>query len=552
MVSRWSARLAGSLCITGLLLGTLLFAASLTPSLLPRTPLTQGVLSGLSFAVGYGIGVGAHWLWRYLELPTPPGRAKWALAVTAAVVCVATALVFLWRAPEWQNSIRILMNLEPVEGTQPLYVAIIALAVFAVLIAIARFFQWTFRVTSGRFKRVIPHRVSNVLGFLIAVIIFWSTANGLLFRAGLRLADTSFQRLDALVESDVKRPSKSVKTGSTASLVSWEDLGRRGRQFVSSGPTAEDLAAFSGENALEPIRVYVGLNSEETIGARVRLALEELKRVNAFDRSILVLVTPTGTGGIDPAAIDSLEYLHGGNVSSVAVQYSYLASWLALMTEPGYGAETARALFNEIYGYWRALPEDERPKLYLHGLSLGAMNSDLSADLFDVIGDPFHGALWSGPPFTTETWRLATEGRDPPSPAWLPRFRDGSVIRFTDQSNALHIPGAQWGPVRIVFLQYASDPITFFEPQILYRRPEWLANERGPDVSRQLRWYPVVTFFQLIFDIPAATDAPMGYGHVFAPDHYIDAWREVTDPPGWSDEEIKRLKSHLRLRTAAQ
>ena len=39
--------------------------------------------------------------------------------------------------------------------------------------------------------------------------------------------------------------------------------------------------------------------------------------------------------------------------------------------------------------------------------------------------------------------------------------------------------------------------------------------------------------------------APSGYGHVYAPAHYIDAWIEVTDVRGWSAQEIARLKEHL-------
>jgi uncharacterized membrane protein len=308
------------------------------------------------------------------------------------------------------------------------------------------------------------------------------------------------------------------------------------------------LEAFLGQEVTAPIRVYVGLNSAETPEGRARLALEELKRVNAFDRSVLILVTPTGTGWVDPAAMDTVEYLHRGDIASVAVQYSYLASWLSLLTEPRYGAETARALFREVYGYWTTLPRDERPKLYLHGLSLGALNSDLSADLFDVIGDPFHGALWSGPPFSSETWRAATTGRRPDSPAWLPRFRDGSIIRFTNQRDSSALKDPAWGPIRIVYLQYASDPITFFDPKILYRRPDWLNEPRGPDVSPRLRWFPVVTFLQLIIDMPASTRAPVGFGHVYAPEDYIDAWLAVTSPPGWSGEDVDRLKSHSRSR----
>jgi len=547
MAPHWTLHLARSFCTVGLLLGTLFFAASLTPSLLPRAPLMQGVISGFSFAAGYGIGVGLRWLWTYLELPVSSSRAVRVARSAVAAICLATALVFLWRASEWQNSIRALMDLPPVEESQPLLVAAVALAVFAVVMIVARLFKGTYRFVARRVRRVVPRRVSSALGFVAAVTLFWFVANGLLFEAALQLADSSFQQLDARLESGVEQPADAMKTGSAASLLTWKELGRQGRQFVTAGPTAENLDAFFGGNAIEPIRVYVGLNSAETVKERARLALEELKRVNAFDRSALILVTPTGTGWIDPAALDSVEYLHRGDVASVAVQYSYLASGLALLMEPGYGAESARALFGEVYRHWTALPGDARPRLYLHGLSLGAMNSDLSVDFFDVISDPFHGALWSGPPFSSKTWRVATEGREPGSPAWLPRFRDGSIIRFTNQSNALRIPGAEWGAVRIVYLQYASDPVTFFEPRILYRQPAWLERPRGPDVSPQLRWFPVVTFLQLVVDLSAST-APTGYGHVYAAEHYVDAWREVTDPPGWSDQDIERLKAHLNRR----
>ena len=43
-----------------------------------------------------------------------------------------------------------------------------------------------------------------------------------------------------------------------------------------------------------------------------------------------------------------------------------------------------------------------------------------------------------------------------------------------------------------------------------------------------------------------ATTAPIGFGHVFAPEHYIDAWIAVTDVRDWSPEEIARLKQHLK------
>lgn len=543
-------KLAHSFLTVGILAGTLSFAASLTPSLIPRSSLVQGVLSGISAALGYGIGVLAYWLWIYLELPHLQGRALRAARIVVVVACFVIAAIFLWMTLEWQNSIRTLMSLAPLDTASPLTTGAVAVVVLAILTGLARLFRHTSFVFSNWLGRFIPRRISHVIGGLLAIIVFWSVAEGLVFRLMLRILDSSFQEMDALIDDDLAKPESSIRTGSAASLLSWNDLGRQGRWFVSSGPTGSEIGAFFGQRALDPIRVYVGLNSADTAEARAKLALEELKRTRAFDRSILIVVMPTGTGWVDPAALDPVEYLHRGDVASVAMQYSYLASWLSLLVEPDYGAEAGNALFREVYAYWSSLPRDVRPKLYLHGLSLGAMNSERSANLYDVIADPFQGALWSGPPFPSRTWRSVTDGRNPGSPEWLPRFRDSSIFRFTNQNNALNIPDAKWGPIRIVYLQYASDPISFFDFATLYREPDWMKEPRGSDVSEQVRWYPLITMLQMTVDMAVATTSPMGYGHVFAPQHYIDAWMAVTDPPGITPGDVARVKALFAKRAA--
>ena len=460
--------------------------------------------------------------------------------------CLITAAAFLWKASDWQNSIRALMDMPPAEGTRPIMVGLTAVAVFAVVLLLARLFRLTYRAVARFFARYIPRRVSTLVGVLVAAVAFWSVIDGVLFSWLLRAIDSSFQQVDEQIQADVEPPSDPLRSGSVASLLDWQYLGRAGREFISSGATREDLRDFFGDDRVQsPIRAYVGLNSAETVEERARLALEELKRVGAFDRSVLVIVTPTGTGWVDPGSISTAEYLHRGDIASVAVQYSYLASAFALLLEPEHGQETAQAVFAEIYGHWTKLPRDRRPALYLHGLSLGALHSDGSFEIYDVIGDVFDGALWSGPPFRSETWRSATERRAPDSPAWLPRFADGTVIRFTDQHDRLYVPGVPWGPLRIAFLQYASDPITFFDPALLYRAPEWLEPPRGPDVTPALRWIPIVTMLQLVADMRAGDITPHGHGHNFAPEHYIDAWVALTEPPGWTDESTRRLKAHF-------
>jgi uncharacterized membrane protein len=123
--------------------------------------------------------------------------------------------------------------------------------------------------------------------------------------------------------------------------------------------------------------------------------------------------------------------------------------------------------------------------------------------------------------------------------------RDGSFVRFMNQDGSNIPEGTPWGAMRIVYLQYASDPITFFDHRDLYREPDWMQPPRGPDVSPELRWYPVVTMLQLGLDALMANTAPMGYGHIFAPAHYIDAWLALTDAGDWTRADVERLKRHL-------
>src|SRR5262249_8209480 len=149
---------------------------------------------------------------------------------------------------------------------------------------------------------------------------------------------------------------------------------------------------------------------------------------------------------------------------------------------------------------------------------------------------------FSGPPFPSTTWQQLTRDRNPGTPSWLPRFRDGSIVRFTARRNALNEQGNRWGPIRFVYIQHASDPMTFFSTGLLFREPDWLYGPRGPDVSRDLRWYPIITFLQVGFDLTMATNVPLGVGHSFDAGSYIDAWVAVTDPPNWSSEDTRRLK----------
>jgi uncharacterized membrane protein len=529
----------------GLLVGSIFFAVSLTPSLLPRTEMVQGILSGCCFALGYGLGNLAHWLWNFLGLKVPPGPVTRALGVLIALACTGLVLLALWYSNTWQNSVRSVMDMAPVDQSQPLLIAAMASPVAGILLIIGKLVVTATRLLWHWLMPHMPRRAALLVSTLLVVALVSILVNNLLLRSALRAADQFYERLDALVSTDAAPPLLWHQTGSGQSLIDWETIGRDSRVYVQSGPNAQAISAITGKPAIDPLRTYVGLRSAPSVQARAELALAELKRIGAFERAALVLVMPVGTGWVDPAAIDTLEYLHGGDVATVAVQYSYLTSVLSLWIEPTYGSETGQALFNTVYDYWTTLPSNDRPRLYLHGLSLGALASQNSTTVYDVLADPFDGALWAGPPFSSPIWGRVSAAREPDSPAWLPRFGNSSAIRFMNQSGDEGWDQVPWGPMRIVFLQYASDPIVFFAFDTDWRSPDWLDPPRGPDVSPALNWYPLVTFLQLALDAALAQTAPVGHGHVYSPWHYIDAWYQVTQPAGWTETELAALKARI-------
>ncbi len=523
----------------GLVVAALFFAASLTPSLIPRAAIAQGVLSGISMALGYLVAAFGLWLWRLMLLPvTDDRRVRLGLYGVAGLI----AVLALAQLPDWQNATRAVMDLPPVESGHRAIVAALAAAVFALLWLIGSLFTMVARRTGRALSLILPGRLGIVAGVLIAAIALAAFTNGVLVRRGMELADAAFAAGEQIIDPRFEKPTDPMMTGSDQSLIAWDDLGNRGRDFIGRTPTPEEISAFTGRPAKRPARVYVGRVSAKTARARAELALEELIRVGGFDREILIVTTPVGTGWMDPGAHDTIDFMFGGDTAQVAAQYSYLTSVLSILTNVEYGLDQARELFDVIHGHWSTLPPETRPKLYIHGLSQGALNSQATLPLFDVLADPPQGAFWAGSPFLAPIWTYVRNQRDPGSPAWRPRFGNGSMVRTTNQQNVLNEADAPWGPIRFVFLNYGSDPIVFFDVAMLWRPPAWLAAPRAPDVAPQMRWFPLVTAFQVALDMLVALSVER-FGHYYVYQDYINGWAALTDPPDWSDERSEALKA---------
>jgi uncharacterized membrane protein len=254
-------RLYESLSFWGLMVATIFFAFSLTPSLLPRHYTVQGVLSGLALAVGYGVGVFGVWLWIYLEFNKPNEKLILVSKQITTVGCAAIAAIFLWRDTVWQNSIRELMEMVPVESAYPTRVVLIALVTALMLVLLARGLGKCWLYLHDKAMRFVPRRVSYVLTTLAVITLIFLIANRVVARIALNLADRVFLQLDEFVDEGLAQPENPLASGSDASLIDWESIGLQGKNFILQGPTQEQISEFSDQEADQPLRVYVGLRT---------------------------------------------------------------------------------------------------------------------------------------------------------------------------------------------------------------------------------------------------------------------------------------------------
>ncbi len=531
----------------GLLLAGAFFGASLTPALVPRDALLLGAIGGLVAAIGHEIGGFLQWIWHFLGMPV--GRPEWRrpIRLGSAAAAIGIGAFCLTRVTDWQNATRAVTGVPKVDSAFPVQVAGIAILVFALLWLAFRGVGWVVRAVSRLLEGRLPPRVGAILGTALAFGLIWLALERTALDQAFRAANASFAAANALIEPDIPRPTDPNRTGSPESLVEWTEMGRRGREFVATAPSAADIAEFAGPTAMDPIRVYVGLGAAESARERAEIALAEMIRVGAFDRANLIVSVPVGTGWMDPGAHDTVEFMLGGDVATVAVQYSYLTSVLSLIDDRSAGVEQARELFNLVYDHWHNMPHDRRPKLYVHGLSQGAYNTETALPLLDMMGDPIQGALWAGSPFFSPLWAQVRDDRHPDSPVWRPRWGNGSLARTMNQEGGLTGDFAPWGPTRLVFLNYGSDPIVLFTFGSAFREPDFLKAPRAPDVAPELRWFPVVTMVQLAFDSALSLKTPR-FGHFYVAPDYIDGWAAVVDPPDWSPERAAALKAIFAAR----
>lgn len=543
----------------GVAVAALFFCLSLTPSLLPRDWLTGGLIGGITAAIGYGIGVLLGAVVRRLFLR---GRSWWPLRrglryrLEAAVVAlsIGASLLMLVPAADWQRRLAAIMGIEGPATAGYLRTLLVALVTGGTLVAAARVVKGVVQLLARLMIRRwdVNDEVAVFIGTGIVVVLIVTLVNGVLVHGFIAGARAMFQPQNTATRAGVEQPGQPERSGSPASFATWDTLGFQGRNFVATGPSADELAELNGKPAKEPIRIYVGLQSAEDIDSRVAVLLSELQRTRARERKLLVIIPTTGTGWVDPVAARAIESMYNGDTALVAMQYSYLPSWISFLADRRTSVEAGTEMIQAIHQRWLQWPPGSRPALALFGESLGSMaGQGAFGYLPDVEQMGFSSVLWVGPPNASRLWKALTVRRDPGTPEVQPRYDNGRTVRFSQASSAdaiAAVASPHWGGTRVMFLQHASDPVVWWSPDLAFGRPDWLTEPPGIDRSPSMRWFPIVTFWQVAADMAGSfttsAGSPPGHGHNYG-DSQLDGWVSVAAPVGWTASDTDRIRRSL-------
>ena len=522
----------------GLIGAAIGYANALTPSLLP-TPLTfLLLLTALGSIVGYAIGAIIEWALLKIPALRRWERPRWVTIVVIAVFWIP-ALAFTPVAVGWQVEQQEALSMpEPLPGSLIIILGTLVIATLLLLI--------------GRLIRAGSNRLAGLLGrwirigerwLRLAVAVVLVVIAGLAINAVLAWLVSSYDTVNA-DQSGQSPTNLGINSGSPDSLTPWDTLGREGRFYVSNTMTPADITGITGRPAQTPTRVYVGMEQGATPQARTELALKELDRVDAWNRKYLVIFGVTGTGWVDPNAINALEAVTDGDATTVAVQYSAVPSWIGFVIDPQTTIDQNRDTIDAVVEAWRARPADQRPELILFGQSLGSLGTQgawtADATPEDVVKEIPH-VIWMGPPAESVLWK-AWQANRTGGPAWEPIVGDGTITRVLvsqDDPDGLE----KKVPPTIVFAAHANDPVVYWSPDLLLRKPDWLNAPLGPGVMPQMRWIPFITFLQVGMDLIAGGEPPE-VGHNYSANMAV-AIALAVQPEGWTTQQTLDLQAAL-------
>lgn len=539
--------------LIGVVGALVMYGVSVSPSLLARSWQWHAVASGVLSAVGYIVGLTIQ---RFYALVVPRLGVQITAPQSVSIAFRAVLLLgfFLWFLRWLLQSYRERKRANHLVGMRGetlgeyLLGTFCAFILMLVLLGIAWGLQWIGRAIVSVLSQWMHMVFALALSLLILVVIVYALTSQVLLKLGINFFTRHARKMNNRTAKGIVQPQVPERSGSPQSRSSWRAVGGQGRVFLGRGPSRADIEAVTGCSAMEPIRVYAGMPEEgQSLQSAADLVVEELHRTGAFDRAVILIATSTGSGWVDEWQVQPLEYLTRGNCATASMQYSFVPSSINFLTDLDVSEEAAVILFETIRRAVDEIPEDRRPALFVCGESLGAYASQhVFSGIVDVLSRT-DGALWVGTPAFTPMHAELTAIRHRGSPEVAPVVANGRHVRFVNVPENLwaDVYGRElgdWNYPRVVYAQHPSDPVVWWNSELVWHKPDWISEKVDGDVSPHMQYTRGATYIQVLVDMPVAGTAPGGHGHTYH-EELIPLWEAIL---GLREDE-KNAGSHFGL-----
>lgn len=523
--------------LIGVVGALVMYGVSVSPSLLARSWQWHAVASGVLSAVGYIVGLTIQ---RFYALVVPRLGVEITAPQSVSIAFRAVLLLgfFLWFLRWLLQSYRERKRANHLVGMRGetlgeyLLGTFCAFLLMLALLGVAWGLQWIGRAIVIVLSQWMHMVFALALSLLILVVIVYALTSQVLLKLGINFFTRHARKMNNRTAKGIVQPQVPERSGSPQSHSSWRAVGGQGRVFLGRGPSRADIEAVTGCSAMEPIRVYAGMPEEgQSLQSAVDLVVEELHRTGAFDRAVILIATSTGSGWVDEWQVQPLEYLTRGNCATASMQYSFVPSSINFLTDLDVSEEAAVILFETIRRAVDEIPEDRRPALFACGESLGAYASQhVFSGIVDVLSRT-DGALWVGTPAFTPMHAELTAIRHRGSPEVAPVVANGRHVRFVNVPENLwaDVYGRElgdWNYPRVVYAQHPSDPVVWWNSELVWHKPDWISEKVDGDVSPHMQYTRGATYIQVLVDMPVAGTAPGGHGHTYH-EELIPLWEAI-------------------------
>ena len=157
--------------------------------------------------------------------------------------------LFLILGSWWQQIVRDLVEAPRVNRANYLLVLLISLVVWLILLEVGRGLRHLTRGLAAVALRFVPKEAAKVASLVVVFALAIFVVNGALYNGLIAFANWSFSGADNDTPDGIDQPLIAERSGSPMSAEAWDSLGKEGRTFMGSGPSAVQISALTGRDA---------------------------------------------------------------------------------------------------------------------------------------------------------------------------------------------------------------------------------------------------------------------------------------------------------------